>query len=67
MEILKKITGLKKSIFETDQLVDDLLLSLKAHQNRIDNNEEKILYLKEEVKINVEKIDEIINDYNANF
>ena len=67
MEILKKIAELKKSIFETDQLVDDLLLSLKAHQNRIDNNEKKILHLKEEVKINVKKIDEIIDDYNANF
>ena len=66
MEILKKITGLKKSILETDQLVDDLLSSLKAQQNRIDNKEKEILQLKEEVKINIEKIDEIIEDYNAN-
>ena len=67
MEILKKIVELKKSILETDQLVDDLLLSLKAHQDRIDNKDKKILHLKEEVKINVKKIDEIIDDYNANF
>ena len=66
MEILKKIAELKKSIIETDQLVDDLLSSLKAQQNRIDNKEKKILQLKQEVKINVEKIDEIIEDYNAN-
>ena len=66
MEILKKITGLKKSILETDHLVDDLLSSLKAQQNRIDNKEKEILQLKEEVKINIEKIDEIIEDYNAN-
>ena len=66
MEILKKIAGLKKSILETDQLVDDLLSSIKAQQNRIDNKEKKILQLKEEVKMNVEKIDEIIEDYNAN-
>ena len=66
MEILKKIAELKKSIIETDQLVDDLLSSLKAQQNRIDNKEKKILQLKAEVKINVEKIDEIIEDYNAN-
>ena len=66
MEILKKITGLKKSILETDQLVDDLLSSLKAQQNRIDNKEKEILQLKEEVKTNIEKIDEIIEDYNAN-
>ena len=66
MEILKRIAELKKFILETDQLVDDLLSSLKAQQNRIDNKEKKILQLKEEVKINVEKIDEIIEDYNAN-
>lgn len=66
MEILKKITELKKSILETDLLVDDLLSSLKVQQNRIDDKEKKILQLKEEVKINVEKIDEIIEDYNAN-
>ena len=66
MEILKRIAELKKFILETDQLVDDLLSSLKAQQNRIDNKEKKILQLKEEVKINVEKIDEIIEDYNVN-
>ena len=66
MEILKRIAELKKSILETDQLVDDLLSSLKAQQNRIDNKEKEILQLKEEVKINIEKIDEIIEDYNAN-
>ena len=66
MEILKKITELKKSILETDQLVDDLLSSLKVQQSRIDDKEKKILQIKEEVKINVEKIDEIIENYNAN-
>ena len=66
MEILKKIADLKKSILETDQLVDDLLSSLEAQQNRINNKENKILQLKKEVKINVEKIDKIIKDYNAN-
>ena len=66
MEIIKKIAELKKSILETDQLVDDLLLSLNAQQNRIYNKEKKILQLKAEVKVNVKKIDEIIEDYNAN-
>ena len=66
MEILKRIAELKKSILETDLLVEDLISSLKAQQNRIDNKEKQILQLKEEVKINVEKIDEIIEDYNAN-
>ena len=66
MEILKKIVELKKSILETNQLVDDLLLSLEAHKNRIESKDKKIILLKEEVKINVDKIDEIIKDYNAN-
>ena len=66
MEILKRIAELKRFILETDQLVDDLLSSLKAQQNRIDNKEKKILQLKEEIKINVKKIDEIIEEYNAN-
>ena len=66
MEILKKIAELKKSVLETDQLVDDLLSSLNAQQQRIENKEKKILKLKKEVKTNVEKIDEIIKDYNAN-
>ena len=66
MEILKRITDLKKSILETSQLVDDLISSLEAQQNRISNKEKKILQLKEEVKINVAKIDEIIKAYNAN-
>ena len=66
MEILKKIAELKKSILETDQLVDDLLSSLEAQQSRIDNKEKTILQLKEEVKFNVKKIDEIIENYYAN-
>jgi len=66
MEILKKIVELKKSILETNQLVDDLLLSLEAHKNRIESKDKKIILLKEEVKINVDKIDEIIKDFNAN-
>ena len=66
MEILKKIADLKKSILETDQLVDDLLSSLEAQQNRIDNKEKTILQLKEEVKLNVKKIDEIIENYYVN-
>jgi predicted nucleic acid-binding Zn-ribbon protein len=66
MEILKRIADLKKSILETNQLVDDLISSLEAQQNRISNKEKKILQLKEEVKINVAKIDEIIKAYNAN-
>jgi len=65
MEILKKITELKKIINDSDLLVEDLLSTLDAQKNRIDNKEKKILELKEQVKINVEKIDKIIEDYNA--
>ena len=66
MEILKKIVDLKKSILETDQLVDDLLLSLEANKNKIESKDKKIIQLKDEVKTNVDKIDEIIKDFNAN-
>ena len=66
MEISKRIAELKKSIFETDQLIDDLLSSLEHKQNKIINNEKRILKLKEEVKVNIKKIDEIIEVYNAN-
>jgi len=66
MEILKKIVDLKKSILETDQLVDDLLLSLEANKNKIESKDKKIIQLKDEVKNNVDKIDEIIKDFNAN-
>ena len=66
MEIIEKINKLKKSIKETDQLVDELISSLEAQKLSANNRENKIFNLKEEVRINVEKIDEIIEDYNGN-
>tara|TARA_B100000965_G_scaffold302491_1_gene261153 strand:+ start:385 stop:591 length:207 start_codon:yes stop_codon:yes gene_type:complete len=67
MQLLKKIEKLKKSIQETDQLVEELLASLKAQELKSENKEKKILKLKDEVRVNVEKIDKIIADYyNAN-
>ena len=66
MDILKTINDLKKSIFETDKLVDDLILSLKNKEIETQNKEKKILFLKEEIKNNVDKIDELIEKYNAN-
>ena len=67
MQLLKKIEKLKKSIQETDQLVEELIASLKAQELKSENKEKKILKLKDEVRVNVEKIDKIIEDYyNAN-
>ena len=67
MQLLKKIEKLKKSIQETDQLVEELIASLKAQELKSENKEKKILKLKDEVRVNVEKIDKIIADYyNSN-
>ena len=60
------MTKLKKSIKETDLLVEELISSLNAHKLRLENKEEKISKIKEEVRINIKKIDEFIEDYNAN-
>ena len=66
MEISKKIIFLKNSIKETADLVDELMLIAKGAKNKIKNKEMLIIDLKEEVKLNIEKIDEIIEDYNGN-
>tara|TARA_B100001175_G_C19384578_1_gene578290 strand:- start:668 stop:874 length:207 start_codon:yes stop_codon:yes gene_type:complete len=63
MQLSKKIEKLKKSIQETDQLVEELIASLKAQELKSENKEKKILKLKDEVRVNVEKIDKIIADY----
>ena len=66
MDILKRIEILKNKMIQVEELVDDLLLTLEAKQNKIHIKENKILQLKEVVKINVDKIDTIIDEYNAN-
>ena len=66
MKILEKISELKKSIKETDLLIEELISSLNAYKLRSENRDEKISKIKEEVRINIEKIDEFIEDYNAN-
>ena len=66
MDILKRIEILKNKMIQVDELVDDLLLTLEAKQNKIYIKENKILQLKEVVKKNVDKIDSIIDEYNAN-
>ena len=66
MDILKRIEILKNKMIQAEELVDDLLLTLEAKQNKIYIKENKILELKEVVKKNVDKIDSIIDEYNAN-
>ncbi len=66
MDILKRIEILKNKMIQVEELVDDLLLTLEAKQNKIHIKENKILQLKEVVKKNVDKIDSIIDEYNAN-
>ncbi len=66
MEIAKKINDLKKSIFELEQLVEELISSVEAQKLRVENKEKIISQLKEDVRRNIEKIDEIIEAYHAN-
>ena len=66
MDIRLAIAELKKSIKETDELVNDLISSLQAQKIRVENKEKKIDQLKNEVRNNIDKIDDIIDEYNAN-
>ena len=66
MEIEKEIHDLKKSIIELELLVEELISSLEAQKLRVSNKEKIISQLKEEVRANVEKIDQIIEEYHAN-
>ena len=66
MEIEKEINVLKKSIKELEQLVEELIASLEAQKLRVSNKEKIISQLKEDIRSNIEKIDEIIKEYHAN-
>ena len=66
MDILKRIEILKNKMIQMEELVDDLLLTLEAKQNKIYIKENQILQLKEVVKKNIDKIDTIIDEHNAN-
>ena len=63
---INEIDKLKQSIIETDQLVDEMIEFLEAQKIRTQKKEKKISELKEEVRVNIEKIDKIIHGYNAN-
>ena len=66
MEIEKEIKDLKKSIIELELLVEELISSLEAQKLRVSNKEKIISQLKEDVRSNIEKIDQIIEEYHAN-
>ena len=66
MEINKKISELKKSIDQTNELLDKLLLKFNDHNLLIASKDKKISHLKSEISDNVEKINKIIEEYNAN-
>ena len=66
MEILKKIKNLNKSVETSNQLVDELISSLKAQKLKSQNKEHKIELLKEQIRLNIDKIDKIVENYNAN-
>ena len=59
MDLLKKIEGLKHRIDEFEQLAEDLNENILSKQKKID-------YLKKQIHENVEKIDQILENYNAN-
>ena len=66
MEIEKEINNLKKSVLELEQLVEEMISSLEAQKLRVSNKEKIISQLKEEIRINIEKIDQIIEEHHAN-
>ena len=59
MDLLKKIEELKHRIDKFEQLAEDLNENILSKQEKID-------YLKKKIQQNVNKIDEIIRNYNAN-
>ena len=53
-----QIKLLKSNIEKLEKLVDDLI-------DNVDSKKKKIEFLKEEIVSNIEKIDQIIEEYNA--
>ena len=66
MDIIKKITSLKISVEEIDKLVDKLISGLNEQKIKVEKKERKISILKEQVSKNIDKIDKILENYNAN-
>ena len=59
MDLLNKIEELRNRVDKFEQLAEDLNENILSKQKKID-------YLKKQIHKNVDKIDEIIKDYNAN-
>ena len=59
MDLLKKIEELKHRIDKFEKLAEDLNENILSKQEKID-------YLKKKIHKNVNIIDQIIKDYNAN-
>ena len=59
MDLLKKIEELKDRVDKFQQLAEDLNENILSKQKKID-------YLKKQIHENVEKIDQILENYNAN-
>ena len=66
MQITKKINNVKKSINETEELIDNLISNLQLERAKVLKKEDQIIEIKEEVRININQIDEIIEDCDAN-
>ena len=66
MEIFDKIKDLNFLVADTDKLVDEFLSSLQDQKSIVKNCENKISTLKEEIQNNIDDIDKILEDYNAN-
>ena len=59
MDLLKKIEELQHRVDKFEKLAEDLNENILSKQKKID-------YLKKQIHKNVNKIDEIIRNYNAN-
>ena len=59
MDLILKIKELDSNVEKIEQLVDDLIESLDGKRKKID-------HLKEQIQSNINKIDKIIEDHNAN-
>ena len=59
MDLLNKIEELRNRVDKFEQLAEDLNENILSKQKKID-------HLKKQIHKNVNKIDEIIRNYNAN-
>jgi len=58
MDSNSQIKLLASNIEKLEKLIDDLI-------DNVDSKGKKIVFLKEQIESNINKIDQIINEYNA--